>query len=261
MHKWLPNLLAKFWLANLVLYQTDDISRIYMDQWEGWGQICICICPPVQPLLPLYSPPYLMDSVHIWDNHWPWQQHEPYWLLVNDYGISIFVFEDSAALWNFMYIHTLTDLLLGLGRPRVPAIFTRGHRGWGVHAPMHLLFSAVYRSQGRQGYLDVSNVALVFIDVACCHAECLLTHWGRVTHICVGKLTNIGSDNGLSPGRRQAIIWTNAGISLIGPFRTNLSEILFGIQTFSFKNMHLKMSSAEWRPFCLGLNVLNCSKW
>ena len=33
-----------------------------------------------------------------------------------------------------------------------------------------------------------------------------LTHWGRVTHICVSKLTSIGSDNGLSPGRRQAII-------------------------------------------------------
>ena len=42
-----------------------------------------------------------------------------------------------------------------------------------------------------------------------------LTHWGRVTHICVIKLTIIGSDNGLSPGRRQAIIWTNAGILLI----------------------------------------------
>ena len=83
-----------------------------------------------------------------------------------------------------------------------------------------------------------------------------LTHWGRVTHICVGKLTNIGSDNGLSPGRRQAIIWTNAGISLIGPLRTNLNEILIGIQTFSFKKMHLKMSSAKWRPFCLGLNEL-----
>ena len=44
-----------------------------------------------------------------------------------------------------------------------------------------------------------------------------LTHWGRVTHICVFNLTTINSDNGLSPGRRQAIIWTNAGILLIGP--------------------------------------------
>ena len=86
-----------------------------------------------------------------------------------------------------------------------------------------------------------------------------LTHWGRVTHICVSKLTIIGSDNGFSPGRRQAIIWANAGILLIGPLGTNFSEILIGIQTFSFKKMHLKMSSAKWRPFCLGLNVLTAA--
>ena len=82
------------------------------------------------------------------------------------------------------------------------------------------------------------------------------SHWGRVTHICVVDLTIIGSDNGLSPGRRQAIIWTNAGILLIGPLGTNFSEILIESHTFSFKKMHLKMSSAKWRPFCLGLNEL-----
>ena len=87
-------------------------------------------------------------------------------------------------------------------------------------------------------------------------ADILLTHWGRVTHICARKLTNIGSDNGLSPGRRQAIIWTNAGILLIGTLGTNFSEFLFVIHTFSFNKMHLKMLSAKWRPFCLGLNVL-----
>ena len=83
-----------------------------------------------------------------------------------------------------------------------------------------------------------------------------LTHWSRVTHICVGKLTIIGSDNGLSPVRRQAIIWTNDGILLIEPLGTNFSEILIAIKIFSFKKMRLKMSSAKWRPFCLGLNVL-----
>ena len=82
--------------------------------------------------------------------------------------------------------------------------------------------------------------------------------WGRVTHICVSKLTIIGSDNGLSPGRRQAIIWTNAGILLIRTVGTNFRELLSKIHAFSFKKMHLKMSSAKWRPFCLGLNVLTC---
>ena len=83
-----------------------------------------------------------------------------------------------------------------------------------------------------------------------------LTHWGRVTHVYVSKLTIIGSDNGLSPGRRQAIIWTSAGILLIGPLGTNFSEILSKIHTFSFRKMNLKTMSAKWRPFCLGLNVL-----
>ena len=78
-----------------------------------------------------------------------------------------------------------------------------------------------------------------------------------MTHICVSKLTIIGSDNGLSPGRRQAIIWTNDAILLIRTFRTHLSEIVSEIHTFSFNKMHFKMSSGQWRPSCLGLNVLN----
>ena len=88
-----------------------------------------------------------------------------------------------------------------------------------------------------------------------------LTHWGPVTHICVSKLTIIGSDNGLLPGRRQAIIWTNAGIFLIGSLGIDFSEILIAIQTFSFKKMHLKISSAKWRPFCLGPIVLTHGGW
>ena len=110
-----------------------------------------------------------------------------------------------------------------------------------------------------------------------------LTHWGGVTHICVSNLTMIGSDNGLSPGRRQAIFWTNARIlsignlgtnfseilfeiltfsfknimlGSIGTLGTNFSEILFEILTFSFKNMRLKMSSGKWRLVCLRPNVL-----
>ena len=83
-----------------------------------------------------------------------------------------------------------------------------------------------------------------------------LTHWGRVTHICVSKLTIIGSDNDLSPDRRKAIIWTNVVILLIGPLGTNFSEILIKILTFSFKKMRLKVSSPKRRPFYLSLNVL-----
>ena len=63
---------------------------------------------------------------------------------------------------------------------------------------------------------------------------------------------SIGSDNGLAPIRRQAIIWTNAEILLIEPLGTNFSEIQIKIQNFSFMKMHLQMSSGKWRPFCPG---------
>ena len=72
----------------------------------------------------------------------------------------------------------------------------------------------------------------------------------------MGNLTIIGSDNDLLPGRRQAIIWINAGILLIAPLLTNFSEIWIEIHTFSFKKMYLKISSANWHLFHLGLNVL-----
>ena len=60
------------------------------------------------------------------------------------------------------------------------------------------------------------------------------SHSGRMTHKCVGQQTTIGSDNGLSPGWHQAIIWTNAKI-LIGPLGINFCEILIKIHFHSIK--------------------------
>ena len=109
----------------------------------------------------------------------------------------------------------------------------------------------VYKKSGQKG-LTVMQHCVTWCQIG----NMSLTHWGRMTHICVSKLTIIGSDNSLSPDRCQAIIWTNAWIWLIGPLGTNFSEISIGIQIFSFRKMHLKMLSAKWRPFCLGLNGL-----
>ena len=58
-----------------------------------------------------------------------------------------------------------------------------------------------------------------------------LTHWGRVTHIFVSKLSINGSDNVLWPGWHVGTYW---------------SENVIEIHTFSFAKMHLKMSSAKW---------------
>ena len=104
----------------------------------------------------------------------------------------------------------------------------------------------------------VKGVSYVY-HMQFCDVTMQLTHWGQVMHICVSELTIISSDNGLSPGWRQAIIWTNAGILLIGPFEIKFSEILIKINWFSFKKMHLNIS-AKWQLFCLYLNVLIFSK-
>ena len=74
-------------------------------------------------------------------------------------------------------------------------------------------------------------------------------------------LTIIGLDNGLSPGRCQAIIWNITGILSIGPLGINYSKILTEIQNILFNKMRLKMSSRKWRPNCLGFNVLKTSDY
>ena len=156
------------------------------------------------------------------------------------HGISIntyLIIADTAInrlMWTKKYTNTFPS----------KSIYCVCHQNWsGSLLAMSFNFP---RCRGRARWLTSTKVKG-------CHA---LSHWGRVTHICVSKLSIIGSDNGLSPDRRQAIIWTNDGILLIGTLGTNFSEISIRIQTFLFKKMHLKMSSGKWRPFCLGLNVL-----
>ena len=76
-------------------------------------------------------------------------------------------------------------------------------------------------------------------------------HKNAVPSICVAlnnasvTWASIGSGNGLSPVRRQAIAWTNAGLLSISLLGTNFSEIRLGILSFSFKETHLKLSSAK----------------
>ena len=113
----------------------------------------------------------------------------------------------------------------------------------------------------RASAMQCAEIMISFITETQMQNTSGLTHWGRVTHICVSDLTSIGSDNSLSPGRRQAIIRTNAGLLLIRPLGTNFSEFLVEILIFSFKKMCLKVSSAKRRPFCLGLNELIDGPW
>ena len=88
---------------------------------------------------------------------------------------------------------------------------------------------------------------------AACIICVTLTHWGRVTDICVSILTITGSDNGLSPGRRETIIWTDDGIALIGALGSklqwNLNRNLYSfIQENEFVNVIWKLAVTFFRP-------------
>ena len=108
---------------------------------------------------------------------------------------------------------------------------------------------------------NVENVSIWWRHHDALLGEEGLTHWGWVTHICVSRLTIIGSDNGLSPSRHQIIIWTNVGILLIWPLGTNFSEISIKIQIYSFKKMHLIMSSAKGRDESIYFETLKYKWW
>ena len=76
-------------------------------------------------------------------------------------------------------------------------------------------------------------------------------------HTCISRLTVIGPENGLSPGRHQAIIWTNAGMLLTEPVRTtsvkyNRSSFIF-IQENAFENVVSEMESILSRPQCVNV--------
>ena len=100
------------------------------------------------------------------------------------------------------------------------------------------------RSNNLLSVVVVKSNFVIYLSVWCVpnlfrysyHCECRnQSHWGRLAHICISKLTIIGSDNSLVPGQREAIIWTNAGILLTGPLGTNFSELLIKIHIFSSK--------------------------
>ena len=66
-------------------------------------------------------------------------------------------------------------------------------------------------------------------------------------HICISKLTIIGSDNGLSPRRHQTIIWTNAAVLFIWPLGPKF------IQENAFQIVVCEMEAILSRPDCVKL--------
>ena len=97
----------------------------------------------------------------------------------------------------------------------------------------------------------VANIMSLGTSWIISYKHWLLTHWSRVTHICINKLRIIGSDNSLLPGRRQVIIWTSTGTLSIGlqwNFNQNLDIF---IQENAFEYVVWKMAAILSRPPCV----------
>ena len=197
-------------------------------------------------------------SVHVWLSNIPFDLYSSFFLFIQVFLLNLSI---KMCTYSKYLSRLLVDIFVeGPGSspfefPRAPSKIWRvpplkyitDFTIWGVHWALRQNFTRAPLDFQGTGPLPLGPLSALI---------CVLTHWGRVTHICAGHLTIIGSDNGLTPGRHQAITWTNAGLLFIGLLGRNFSEILFRIQTFSFKKMHFKMTSAKWRPFCCVLNVL-----
>ena len=73
-----------------------------------------------------------------------------------------------------------------------------------------------------------------------------------MTDKCLSKLSIIGPDIGLLPGRHQAIIWTSSGILLILTLGINFSKILSDfIQENAFENVVCDMAAFLSWPKCV----------
>ena len=79
-----------------------------------------------------------------------------------------------------------------------------------------------------------------------------LTHWGRVMHICVSKLTIIGSDNGLLPDHYLKLYWNNVYWTLRNNFQWNFNQNLnISIQENAFEHVIRKMAAMLSHPQCV----------
>ena len=117
---------------------------------------------------------------------WIYKRHPPYLALTDElWGFFSGLFEEKIS-----QVHCIRH-------PQQKDVFNAG------------LIPGLHPANERQRYFVTRS--LIGWAQTCnqpCNAKDMhaLTHWGRVTHICICKLSMLGSDNGLWPGRRQAII-------------------------------------------------------
>ena len=97
---------------------------------------------------------------------------------------------------------TLTKIIYVLGYNCIEAFYCK-NSGTVINECLNAFSSAPPWFGNWDSSISIQNGSAIYRFF--CLYRSILSHWGRGTHICVNKLTIIGSDNGLSPGRCQAI--------------------------------------------------------
>ena len=119
---------------------------------------------------------------------------------------------------------------------------------WQMNHMSDLIKSIDLKFSTVSNLLSANEYSFVIRQLHRWNIDLALTHWGQVTHICISNLTIMDSNNVFSFGRRRTIVWTNAGLLVIGPLGINYSEILIKFHMFSFKK-------------CIGSDEENISMW
>ena len=132
----------------------------------------------------------------------------------------IFISEIDPSFIKFVYLLAHREPTIGISWVEFLDLYISTWRC--VHSKSFTkgFFCSLIRHVIRQNFKGIAwndrpKISCLYTDRCSVKYEELLTHWGRVTHICISELNMIGSHNGLSPGQHQAIVWNNAGILLI----------------------------------------------
>ena len=140
--------------------------------------------------------------------------------------------------------HTFLQLWLSSCKARATSLLWKPNIFVSINLDRSIFLSV------HESVLPASYIQLIQVD------DYVLTHWSRVMHICISKLTIIDSDNGLLPGRCQAIIWNQwwnvVNFNLRNKFQWNLkwNSHIF-IHKNAFENALCEMAIILPRTQCV----------
>ena len=218
-------------LGNNLQWNSNRNQHIFIQENAFETVICKITSQPQW-----YIPSSTTAQHMLWMNHWYYHKHQEAHSLLDLYVHNLYSLHKIFTL-IFCVLELSIVLTLKLGKWRASLLW--GFPTWQLHKS-HFLFqhcqncprccvgymciwwNDLFLHQDANEISNIKNISwilrefpltILFYRVSWIIIKqwFKLTHWGRVTHIYVSKLTIIDSDNGFALMRCQAIIWINDG--------------------------------------------------